>query len=149
MFLKEKIEVKEDGKIIPAEVEIRTILYDDEIYIEGNIKAEIEVECSRCLKCINQKISASFKVLYLPEEKYDEYMMSKGNEHFYNPEEIDREKIEGNEIDIGSLVREYVILEIPHYPLCSPDCKGFKEDDGEEKEIDPRWQKLLNINISK
>ncbi|MGB9586009.1 MAG: YceD family protein, partial [Anaerolineales bacterium] len=59
------------------------------------------------------------------------------------------------QLDLSSIIREYMLLDIPISPLCKPDCKGLCPICGEnqnevtchhdEPEIDPRLMALRSI----
>jgi len=61
-----------------------------------------------------------------------------------------------DELDLGELIVQEVLMDLPLQPLCREDCPGLCSRCGglkgseecrceEEKEIDPRWQKLMTM----
>ncbi len=63
---------------------------------------------------------------------------------------------EGPEFDLGTLLAQELLLEVPMKPLCSEDCPGLCPQCGalkgsdqctckEEDEVDPRWQVLAKL----
>ncbi|MDR3256869.1 MAG: YceD family protein [Endomicrobium sp.] len=103
---------------------------DNEIYVSGNIKGSVYLECSRCL-CI-----------------YEHPLEIVVNANMY---------VINRQIDIGEEVRQLLVLEMPMKPICSKDCLGIcricgkhnKEidscscDSGNDEFIKERWEKLL------
>ncbi|MBI4683923.1 MAG: DUF177 domain-containing protein [Nitrospirae bacterium] len=91
-----------------------------EVVIEGEIKAEAEIECSRCLKVYTAEINATVSVMYHPvkelraEQKYE-----------VREDELDIGFYAGDEFDVLELVKEQIILNVPMKPLCSETCKGI------------------------
>ncbi len=109
-----------------------------------HLKATTPVVCARCLKPIQQPVEAHFEELYAFSERH---MTESGL--LYPPTGI---------VDLAPLVREFMILDIPFSPLCSPDCKGLCPVCGtdlnvetcvhQQAPIDPRWsalQELLSV----
>ncbi len=127
------------------------------IDIAGNIRAKAEISCSRCLKPMETGIDITFSSSFVPaefetREKELEVRGEDLNIEFYNPDG-------DNEIDLGQLVREQIILSSPQTALCQPDCLGLcekcggnkneKRCDCSEREIDPRLKVLENLTREK
>jgi uncharacterized protein len=116
--------------------DINGMLGDDiEAYIEGTAKviritrgalvqcelgAEVKLICSRCLKTFLCPIRFTAEEEFLPvADVSDDLALSspEGSEQFT----IDDRNI----LDLGELVRQYVLLNLPMKPLCRPDCPGI------------------------
>src|SRR5688500_18530003 len=120
--------------------------------VSGKIFAALEIECTRCLQAIEKDLEISFNVIYVTAENYTE-----AKEAELRDEDLDVSIFDGNKIDARELVREQIILSLPEQIYCSEDCKGLCAKCGadrnwincncEEKEIDPRWQSLRELNI--
>lgn len=118
--------------------------------VEGEIRAKIEIECSRCLQEIEQKVEFGFEAVFVTAENY-----TSAKEAELTAEDLDVSIIEGNEIDLKELVREQILLNLPEQVFCTEDCKGLCPKCGAnrnlidcyciEKEIDPRWAGLKNL----
>jgi uncharacterized protein len=81
------------------------------LLVEGSFQAIIQLECVRCL------------------EPYDQFLKTKFEEVFaYKNVDFTESGLfvpdDGN-IDLGPVVREYLMLEYPIKPLCKPDCQGL------------------------
>lgn len=81
------------------------------ILVQGDFYANVDQECVRCLVEYQQKIHTTFSELYAFKYKG---MTESG---LIIPED-------GN-INLGPLVREYLLLELPIRPLCKEDCQGL------------------------
>lgn len=113
--------------------------------VEGNYNTLVKLECVRCLANIEKEISGIFKGIFLDSKRYREYLSNLKPEDEMQEEYIS-EAIDG-QIDISELVREYIILDLPQYEICYPECEDSSEIEKYSKdEIDPRWQQLLEIN---
>ena len=120
--------------------------------VEGEISADIIVECSRCLQTIEKPLNFSFDVNYVAPENY-----TQAKEIELRESDLEAALFDGQHIDIKELVREQIILNAPTQVFCSEDCRGLCPKCGinrnlldckcEEKEIDPRWQSLRELKI--
>ncbi|MCC6147785.1 MAG: DUF177 domain-containing protein [Anaerolineaceae bacterium] len=81
------------------------------LLVQGNFDATLNSECVRCLAEFLQPLSVAFSELYAFKFK----AVTESN--LILPED-------GN-IDLGPLVREYLLLEMPLRPLCKANCKGL------------------------
>lgn len=77
----------------------------------GKVDASFNCVCARCLKALENSISIPFTA-YLDEELQDEE-----SEDYY--------LIEGDDVDIGEIARDALVLNMPTRFLCSEDCKGL------------------------
>ncbi|BDU50375.1 YceD family protein [Haliovirga abyssi] len=135
----------EDSALVKYNLNLKVV--GNEVIATGRIITKVKLKCVRCLKNFYQDVDTEFETSYLEEEDYNEYLKLEEAEHFFNSDEIVREKISGNEIDIDKLFREYILLEITEYPICDVNCNGIEEIElySKNEEIDPRWNQLLNI----
>ncbi len=90
------------------------------IIIRGEATVDVELTCSRCLDIFLQPIS--FRI----EEEAIYLQNIPGNTPLF--EEVDGFTIDShNVLDLGELLRQYTLLNIPMKALCKPDCIGNKE----------------------
>jgi uncharacterized protein len=118
--------------------------------VEGEIKAEIEIDCTRCLNPVTRSFEVPFHASYIAPENYTEE-----KEAELRGDDLDIAISEDDRIDIAELVREQILLNLPEQVLCKEDCKGLCPKCGgdrnlidcncEEKEIDPRWSALEDL----
>jgi uncharacterized protein len=74
-----------------------------------------------------------------------------------HPQHDDAVAITGDQIDLGPVVREYVLLDLPDAPLCRDDCAGICPNCGIDRNtgtcdcdtqpIDPRWSALEGLEL--
>ncbi|NNN19218.1 MAG: DUF177 domain-containing protein [Acidimicrobiaceae bacterium] len=117
------------------------------ILITGKISTQWEGECRRCLGPTSGSLQISFRELYERVEPGGE-LAGEGDTYPYS----------GDIIDVGEMVKDQVLLELPLAPLCKDECKGLCVSCGSdqnlgdcgcvETEIDPRWQ-ALDILVDK
>ena len=105
------------------------------------MRANLATECVRCLTEFQLPLTVDFSELYAFSKN------SVTDSELVLPEDA--------HINLGPLVREYMILEIPISPLCRRDCKGLCPTCGEnlnettchheDETIDPRLSILKSF----
>jgi uncharacterized protein len=110
------------------------------VLVTGELDAQAQGECSRCLAEISEPVSVDFQELFeYPDED--------------NKNE-DSLLLDGDLFDLEPVVRDAVVLSLPLAPLCSPDCLGLCTECGFELNNDPdhqhdivdaRWQALSGL----
>lgn len=116
-----------------------------QIRLEARLDVTIAMFCDRCLADVDK----TFQIEILREfdlEKTDEERREELDEIAY---------LEGNALDVDSMVCEEVLVELPMKVLCKDDCKGICRkcganlNDGacgcDTAELDPRMAKILDI----
>lgn len=111
------------------------------LLVQVNLQATLQIECVRCLNEFPQPLTVDYIELYTFSQ-----LAAPGTE-FILPE--------SGQINLGSLLREYMLLEVPINPLCSTDCRGFCPTCGEnlntttcshqDESIDPRFEILKTL----
>ena len=121
-----------------------------EVIVRGSITGEGEVECSRCLQPVQQKVKIDFQANFVTPEHFS---LDKENE--VSVSDLDTDVLEGDRIEIKDIVREQILLNVPEQVFCNPDCKGLCPKCGANRnlidckcdlnETDPRWAALKNL----
>ena len=121
-----------------------------EVVVKGSITGDGEIECSRCLQPVEQKLKIDFQANFVTPEHFS---VDKENE--VSVSDLDTDVLEGDRIDIKDIVREQVLLNVPEQVFCEPDCKGLCPKCGSNRnlidckcdlnETDPRWAALKNL----
>lgn len=106
-------------------------------------------DCARCLKEFTARLEAEILVLSErrgSDDPRDEEALEQAGEVLYH---------EGVEVDLGAVIREAVILEVPLVLLCRPDCRGLCPQCGQDRnehecgcgssKPDPRWDQLKSL----
>lgn len=106
----------------------------------GRVSGSLVGECVRCLDPVEVEVDADFQELF-----------------YYDPQELTAEEREEalavveELVDVESLVRDAVMLDLPLQPLCEPDCPGLcprcgaslaEDPDHRHDAVDPRWAAL-------
>jgi len=142
--------IKIDDCLSPVKASLRVEKVGAEILIKGKLSAQVELQCSRCLKDFESVISIPVDVVYHPVEEL------KGEENReLSLEELDLGFYSGEEFDLLDLVKEQLMLSLPMKPLCTDLCKGICPQCGTDlntgkcgcsvKDIDPRLKDLKKL----
>lgn len=93
------------------------------VLVTGDVEANIQGECSRCLAPLSLDLVVDFQELY---------------EH---PDEDNKTEdsllLEGDLLDLEPALRDAIVLALPLAPLCSEDCLGLCTECGFELNNDP------------
>ena len=93
------------------------------VLVQCKLNAEVKLICSRCLDTFFCPVSFTAEEEFLPiADVADDLAIS-------SPEQSEDFTIDDkNILDLGELIRQYVLLNLPMKPLCRPECLGIKED---------------------
>ncbi len=120
--------------------------------VEGDILAELELACSRCLGWVTRSFEIEVETAFVTAENFTEE-----REIELEVEGLDVSIFEGNKIDLGEVAQEQLLLSIPPQILCKEDCKGLCLECGKNKNLegckcdeaeeDSRWSALKKLKI--
>jgi len=127
----------------PIELDLMLESVVEGVLVTGSARVRLAGECVRCLTGISDELEVDVQELYV-------YAGSEADEE---DEAVSR--LEGDRLDLESVLRDAVVLELPFQPLCRPDCAGLcaecgadlnvDPDHDHEAPIDPRWAKLGEV----
>jgi len=124
------------------------------VIVEGFIKTELELECSRCLIPFSYPLSINFVSELYPLE---DFVFRSSEPVELRKNEMEMEFYSKGTLDIEEVMSTNIILNIPTYPLCKESCKGICPYCGKnlnfekcackkEKTIkDERWRALESL----
>ncbi|HEX4222370.1 MAG TPA: DUF177 domain-containing protein [Pseudonocardiaceae bacterium] len=130
------------GSVIVFDVLAESVV--EGVLMSGTATATTEGECSRCLDPITGSVEIEFTELYAYPDSLTEA----------TTDEDEVYRIVDDLIDLEPVIRDAIVLALPHAPLCSPDCLGLcpgcggrRAELGPEhghENIDPRWAGLAD-----
>jgi uncharacterized protein len=89
------------------------------VVASGELSARFAVPCGRCLGAATVQVEADgLRLTFLPPAKGEA-------EREAGLEDVDTFSHDGERVDLGSAVRELMMLAIPMAPLCHPECRGI------------------------
>jgi uncharacterized protein len=143
--------VDSDIALFPVSARLRVDKVGAEIMVKGDLRIDIKLACSRCLKEFDGKLTVPVDVVYHPVEE----LKDAAHLNEVKSEELDRDFYSGEELDLLDLIKEQVELNLPMKPLCDDACKGICPKCGTDlnlksctcsvKDIDPRFESLKKL----
>ncbi len=121
-----------------AEADVTLVPFVGGIDVDGTVTAPWVGICRRCAEPVSGELS-----IHVHERYADAPLARSSDEELY--------PIVDDDLDLGPLVRDAVVLELPMAPLCRPDCAGLcprcganlnEGDCGCVAPRDPRWANL-------
>ena len=84
------------------------------VRVQGRLGAPVEMECRRCLDRIARKVEVDLDLRFDPDTGPEDE-----TDGLYALDPV------AAELDLLPVLREELLLALPEFPLCSPDCKGI------------------------
>jgi uncharacterized protein len=92
----------------------------DRFRLEGTVRTELELACSRCLEPFRLPVDAAFDLRYHPASA-----MQTDEESGLEDEDLETSYYRDEQIDLNELMREQFYLVLPMKPLCQDGCRGL------------------------
>lgn len=107
---------------------------DEVVSVTGALSGQLHLKCSRCLEPVDAAVDAPFR-FYLRSP----FTASEGVhvEVELSEQELDYGFLDAGQVDVESLVREQLLLEMPSHVVCREDCKGICQGCGAELNSEP------------
>lgn len=131
--------------ITPVAAEGEAVKLGNLYYVKGNMKADVNFVCARCLTPFTQHAAVPFSETFA---ETDDPILSEDDDSDILP-------LEGDEIELDTLLQEDFLLAMPTFPLCEEDCKGLCPTCGvnrnevacscKNERIDPRLAGLADL----
>ncbi len=114
------------------------------VHVTGKVSATFQIRCRRCLVRQSSELEAAIDIRFEPDiNPWDESL------GLYALDE----RLDG--LDLLPALKEELLLELPAYPLCRPECKGLCAICGMDLNVDacdcrtdttdPRWEALRDV----
>lgn len=120
----EALELEDPEFVFPEKVKgaILFTVSGDRVLARGRVETAVEADCVRCLTRVKATVRAPVDVVY--EKTSDE--LTPEVEIFGAGTSDERVAFfDGETIDAAGQVREAIMIELPHLPLCSEGCQGL------------------------
>lgn len=120
------------------------------VVVRGRAKTAVQLECARCLGEFSFPVEFGLDVV-VPLSTFNAQLgVAAVTDDGLDGLELSPDDIallfDKHALDVGELVRQAIVLEIPIQPLCRPDCPGLPEAQNfVEREADPRLSALQNL----
>ncbi len=132
-----------EGADLRLELRVESVV--EGMLATGQVSGSLVGECVRCLDPVEVEVAAEFQELF-----------------YYDAADLTAEEAEEallvveDLIDVGPLVHDAVMLELPLQPLCEEDCPGLcvecgarlaDDPDHGHESVDPRWAALSGLAL--
>ena len=143
-FIFPQLEISPDLDLKEIQGEIGISVTEDGVVAEGKLEAKTDLACSRCLDEYLQPIRIQFTEIFSAH-------IADNSEYELGEQPLPAD----GTIDLGPILRDYAVLDIPIRQLCREECKGLcptcglnlnESDCGHRQEsIDPRMEVLREL----
>lgn len=122
-----------------------------DLFFVGRLKADTVANCARCAEDFKEPTDRAFRLVMAPKS------VGMDSDPGLRADDLEFSLYEGDEIDLGPLIREQLLLALPTRPLCREDCRGLCPHCGinlnrgecgcETAQPDPRFAVLRSLKI--
>jgi uncharacterized protein len=136
-----------------GELAVRASKSGTDVVVRGSLRAELLVNCARCLQPAHIHVDEPISALVVPATELRESAGVKGDDDLA-PDQADMIPYDGETVVLDDLVRDELLLGIPMIPLCSEGCPGIRRErpgdshppaEAPAASIDPRLKPLLRL----
>jgi len=137
----------------PIKVDVSYYRSGMDLFLSGHIKTRTEATCARCAEDFETENDRPFRLVLSPKT------VGYGTETDLRADDLEFSLYEGDEIDLGPLIREQILLALPTRPLCREDCQGLCPRCGGNRNhvqcdcrietFDPRLEVLRSIKLQR
>lgn len=121
------------------------------VHLEGEATLTLNPDCMRCLETFEYPLQAAIKMEMLPlYQSEDERREFKGmeSELELTAEDLESSTYKNDEILVGDMVREHLLLALPTTLICTPECLGLCSNCGSNLNLGPCACKLDSQPLS-
>jgi len=106
----------------PPSLDVHLVYYRSgrELFFSGNFSGAFTGHCGRCLEPFHFSLDKSFDFVLTPDPKRSAHGAAE-----LHRDELGLSYYSSEEVDMGPLIVEQVILALPTRPLCSENCRGL------------------------
>jgi uncharacterized protein len=141
----------DDAVIDPLVLDLHLDAVVEGILVRGSIDVQLDLPCARCLTPQRQDRTIAVAELFQDPTKRED---DEDEEEDPGYELID----DRTAIDLSTLVRDAVVIDLPVRVLCREDCLGLCPVCGTDRNLedcghgddplpDPRWAKLADLDL--
>jgi uncharacterized protein len=132
-----------------VELEVRMESVVEGVLATGQVRSTATGVCVRCLEQVELELEVPFQELFAYADRAAHH-----HEVATEDDDDDEYTLDGDLMDLESLVRDAVVTALPFQPVCRPDCPGLcphcgarlaDDPDHQHDLIDPRWSALAGL----
>lgn len=134
--------------VAPLHLELDLESVVEGILVRGTVDVDLEVACARCLQPQRLEHTVPVAEMFVDPRRAE----ADDDEDSYR---IDQDLAH---LDLGQLLRDTVVMEVPVRVLCREDCQGLCPVCGTDRNVtdcghrpdeepDPRWAALADVDV--
>lgn len=146
----------EQALLDPIGLDLHLDAVVDGILVRGELSFTLELGCARCLRPQRQHRTVEVVELFQRPRAPDETLGPDGEELEAEPGYVLID--DATAIDLSTMVRDAVLVDLPVRVLCREDCQGLCPTCGADRnetdcghdagpDPDPRWGKLAELRL--
>lgn len=133
----------------PVVLDLRLESVVEGVLVSGTAHATATGACVRCLDLLSRELDVRFQELFAYADRTAHH-----REVGAETDEAEEYQLEGDLLDLETMLRDTVVPALPFQPVCREDCPGLCSecgatlaDDPEHHHdvIDPRWSALRSL----
>jgi uncharacterized protein len=97
-----------------------TLVDKGRVLAQGSVTGLLLFHCVRCLEEAMSTLTGPIMAVYEAHSNWQEEP-----DPFDDPEDQAMVRFNGEVIDLAPQIREAIMMQVPDFPLCRPDCKGL------------------------
>jgi uncharacterized protein len=105
----------------PGLLSVHLTRADDVVVVQGSATMPLQASCARCLKVVDVHLHTPLEVTMVPRQSAP----GPDEQGQLSEDDVGIGTYEDGEIDVGAVVRDEMLLELPMRALCQSDCKGL------------------------
>jgi uncharacterized protein len=111
------------------EAELHAHKMGADVYLAGELRGALALECGRCLARYRQPVREAFRLVLEPAGDRipadPEGAAALARDGLYLSDELEAGWFRGSELDLGGFFQEGIALLFPVQPLCREGCRGL------------------------
>lgn len=110
---------------VEAKISAKVVKIDSSIEMIGGLYIWLDVACDRCLKSFKFEQQLPFRVILLPSPPKAEDAVDEEEAPADMSESLDFSFYSGEDVDVGDIIRQHVVMAQPISHVCNELCKGL------------------------
>lgn len=121
-----------------ARVKGRLRFASGNVLFHGDLSGSLVVECQRCLGPASLSLAEPLHLTFVPADtQVSPDALDEGEEVLpqdpFDPDDIDYAHHDGETVDLGPVLRDYILLDLPITVVCREDCQGLCPSCGQNR----------------
>lgn len=130
----------EEGLTEPVEIDGRAYRAVADLLIEGHVRGEVELTCSRCLKRFRAPLREAFRLVLEPAGSRvpadPEGAQALAEDGLYLADDAETGWFRGQTLRLDRYLGEVLSLALPMQPVCREDCAGLCPRCGVDRNVE-------------